>query len=225
LWAVWLAACLFLAPACISYITVQWHPAYAYDMVAEGFFDFTPSDTEHLHHIPSLFRPIAASAIVTNNLQVALMAFGLGLTAGVGTCLVLIFNGVHLGAVAGWLSLHGYSRALWGWIMPHGGTEILAIILSGAAGLMLARAIVVPGEVRRSTALQRIAPGALHIVLGCMAMLVVAGGIEGFVSPSAIGYPARLVVLVCSLCGWMVYLICAGAQRHPVPAGDTPPSA
>ena len=213
-WAVWLAAGLFFVPACISYVAVQQQPEYAYDLVAEDFIEFTPTDKAHLHRIPHLFRPIAASAIITNNIQVTLLAFGLGLTAGLGTCGVLLSNGVHLGAVAGWLALQGYSAALWGWIMPHGGTEILAIILSGAAGLLLARAIIAPGAVKRTTALKRVAPQALVIELGCMVMLIIAGVIEGFVSPSELAYPARLAVLVVSLCGWGIYLIRTGVRRH-----------
>jgi uncharacterized membrane protein SpoIIM required for sporulation/uncharacterized RDD family membrane protein YckC len=214
LWAVLLSACWLFAPAGISYVAVQWYPEYAYDLVAEEFFEFAPSDQEHLHRIPSMVRPIFASAIVTNNVQVSLLAFGLGLTAGVGTCLVLVFNGMHLGAIAGWLFLHGHSPAFWGWIMPHGGTELLAIVLSGGAGLMLARAILAPGEERRAMALRRIAPQALAIVGGCMVMLVVAGIIEGFVSPSRLTYAARLAVLAASLCGWLVYLACVGLSQR-----------
>jgi uncharacterized membrane protein SpoIIM required for sporulation/uncharacterized RDD family membrane protein YckC len=212
-WAVVLAAGSFLLPAAISYVTVQWYPELAYDLVADDFFDFMPSDTEHLHRIPSLFRPIAATAIITNNVQVTLLAFGLGLTAGLGTLVILAFNGVYLGAVASWLALQGHGYALWGWIMPHGGTEIVAIILSGSAGLLLAQAILAPGTVRRATALKRVAPQALQIELGCMAMLLIAGLIEGFISPSSIGYPARIAVLVASLCGWAVYLTWAGANN------------
>ncbi|MEE9149272.1 MAG: stage II sporulation protein M, partial [Candidatus Tectomicrobia bacterium] len=208
-----LSACMLFAPALISYVAIQWHPELAYDLVAEGFLDFAPTDEEHLHHIPGLFQPIAASSILANNIQVSLLAFGFGLTAGVGTVVVLVFNGLHLGAIFGWLSLQGYSHALWGWIMPHGGTELLAIMLSGGAGLMLAKAILAPGEVRRSTALKRVAPRALHIELGCMVMLVIAGLIEGFVSPSSIGYAARVAVLACSLCGWCVYFTCVGVTK------------
>lgn len=211
-WAVGLAATMLLAPACISYVALHWHPELAYDLVAEGFLEATPTDKEHLHHIPGLFQPLFASAIITNNLQVSLLAFGLGLTAGVGTFVVLVYNGIHLGAIAGWLALQGHSRALWGWIMPHGATELLAIVLSGSAGLLLARAIVAPGERRRSTALKHIAPHALHIELGCMVMLLIAGLIEGFISPSGIGYVERILILVSSLCGWLVYLTCAGRK-------------
>ena len=108
-----------------------------------------------MHSIPSLARPVVSSLIISNNIQVTLLAFGFGLTAGIGTTVLLIFNGIHLGSVAGWMRLHGKDRALWGWIMPHGGTELLAICLAGAAGYMLASAIVAPGRLRRSTALKQ----------------------------------------------------------------------
>jgi uncharacterized membrane protein SpoIIM required for sporulation len=145
------------------------------------------------------------------------MAFGFGLTAGVGTTVLLIFNGVHLGSVAGWMMLHGKEKALWGWIMPHGATELLAICLAGAAGYLLAAAIVAPGQLRRSTALKTIGGDALIIELGCMAMLLIAGLIEGFVSPSAIDYPTRLAVLAASLAVWAVYFAGAGHLGSSLP--------
>jgi uncharacterized membrane protein SpoIIM required for sporulation len=146
-----------------------------------------------------------------------LLAFGLGLTAGLGTTWLLLFNGVHIGAVAGWMTLHGKQSALWGWIMPHGGTELLAICLAGAAGYLLAGAIIAPGQVRRATALKQVGGRALVIECGCMAMLVVAGLIEGFVSPSSIGFAARVAVLVVSLLAWGMYFCFAGHPREPAP--------
>ena len=137
--------------------------------------------------------------VLTNNIQVTLLAFAFGLTAGIGTAFLLIFNGVQLGAVAGWMTAKGNSSALWGWIMPHGGTELLAITLSGAAGFMFAQAIIAPGNVRRPAALRRVAIPALTIELGVMVMLVFAGMIEGFVSPSSIGFSARIGVLAVSM--------------------------
>jgi uncharacterized membrane protein SpoIIM required for sporulation len=150
---------------------------------------------------------------MTNNIQVTLLAFGLGMTAGLGTTLILVTNGMQLGAVAGWMSARGNSSALWGWIMPHGGTELLAIVLSGAAGFMLAGALIAPGDVRRAVALRRVSKDALTITLGVMGMLVVAGLIEGFVSPSSIGYAARIGVLAVTLTGWGLYLGFAGREK------------
>jgi uncharacterized membrane protein SpoIIM required for sporulation/uncharacterized RDD family membrane protein YckC len=205
--AVGISAVFLFAPAVISYIAVQTHPELGYDLVPTGFLDFQPARRESLHDIPSLARPVVASSILTNNIQVTLLAFGFGLTAGFGTALLLIFNGVQLGAVAGWMTAKGNSSSLWGWIMPHGGTELLAITLAGGAGFMIARAIIAPGEVRRATALKRIAIPALTIELGVMVMLVFAGLIEGFVSPSSIGFPARIAILAASLIFWIGYLV------------------
>jgi uncharacterized membrane protein SpoIIM required for sporulation len=213
-WAVALSAVMFFGPAVASYVAVQLHPSLGYDLVAEGFLDFNPANEENLHSIPSLARPIVSSAIITNNVQVTLMAFGLGLTAGVGTTLVLIFNGIHLGSVAGWMTLQGSEKALWGWIMPHGATELLAICLAGAAGYLLAGAIVAPGQVRRSTALKRVGGDALVIEIGCMVMLVIAGLIEGFLSPSSINYQARLAILLVSALVWAVYFLGIGHSRQ-----------
>jgi uncharacterized membrane protein SpoIIM required for sporulation len=158
LWAVALSATLFFGSAAVSFVAVQIYPHLGYDLLDDGFLDFDPASEENLHNIPTLARPVISSLIISNNIQVTLLAFGFGLTAGIGTSLLLIFNGIHLGSVAGWMTLHGKQRALWGWIMPHGGTELLAICLAGAAGFLLASAIIAPGQVRRTTALKRVGP-------------------------------------------------------------------
>jgi len=218
-WAAALSGIIFFGSAFISFVAVQFYPSLGYDLLADEFLDFDPASSENLHSIPSLARPVVSSLIISNNIQVTLLAFGLGLTAGIGTSLLLIFNGIHLGSVAGWMALHGKDRALWGWIMPHGGTELLAICLAGAAGYVLAGAIVAPAEARRSTALKNVGGDALTIELGCMVMLVIAGLIEGFVSPSAIDYTSRIGVLVVSLGLWAVYFLCAGrVAANPAPS-------
>jgi uncharacterized membrane protein SpoIIM required for sporulation len=213
-WAVALSATIFFGPAIASFIAVQFYPSLGYDLLPEAFLDFDPGSKENLHNIPSLVRPVVSSLIITNNVQVTLLAFGFGLTAGIGTTILLILNGVHLGSVAGWLTLQGKQKALWGWIMPHGATELLAICLAGAAGYLLAAAIVAPGRLRRSSALKRVGADALAIEIGCMVMLVFAGIIEGFLSPSGIDYPTRIGILAVSLLGWAVYFFFAGHARQ-----------
>jgi uncharacterized membrane protein SpoIIM required for sporulation len=227
-WAVALSLTMFFGSALASYVAVLFNPAVGYDLLDESFVEFDPASPENLHHIPSLARPVVSSTIIANNIQVTFMAFGLGLTAGIGTTALLIFNGIHLGSVAGWMTLHGKQRALWGWIMPHGGTELLAICLAGAAGYLLAGAIVAPGLLRRSSALKRIGSDALAIELGCMVMLVIAGAIEGFVSPSSIDYPSRIAVLGLSLLLWALYFFGASRQRSsgaPDQSGNSPNAA
>ncbi len=210
LWAVALAGAFLFLPAAISYGAIMLHPDLAFEIVAPDFLDFQPAREDNLHDIPSLARPIAATSIMTNNIQVTLLAFGLGLTFGLGTAFILLFNGVHIGGVAAWLTLNGNGRAFWGWVMPHGGTELLAIVLAGAAGFLLARALVAPGRLRRAAALQSVALKALHIELGCMVMLVFAAMIEGFISPSGLAFQARIVFLAFSLVLWLGYFCLAG---------------
>jgi uncharacterized membrane protein SpoIIM required for sporulation len=214
-WAVALSALVFFGSSLASFAAVQLYPSLGYDLLADEFLDFDPARKDNLHDIPSLARPVISSVIISNNIQVTLLAFGFGLTAGIGTTVLLIFNGIHLGSVAGWMTLHGKERARWGWIMPHGGTELLAICLAGAAGYLLAAAIVAPGQVRRSTALKNIGSDALVIELGCMVMLVIAGVIEGFVSPSGIDYQSRIGVLLTSLAVWAIYFLSAGRKALP----------
>jgi uncharacterized membrane protein SpoIIM required for sporulation len=222
-WAVALAALMFFGSAVISFVAVELNPSLGYDLLSDEFLDFDPASPDNLHHIPSLARPVVSSLIISNNIQVTLLAFGFGLTAGIGTSLLLIFNGIHLGSVAGWMNLHGKDRALWGWIMPHGATELLAICLAGAAGYTLASAIIAPGQLRRATALKRVGGQALTIELGCMVMLVIAGLIEGFVSPSAMDYGSRIAVLLASIALWALYFFGAGRNRNERLA-DEPPS-
>ncbi len=210
--AVALSAAFLFIPAVIGYFAVQLNPDLAYELVGDGFLDFQPATAESLHNFPSLTRPAVASQILTNNVQVALIAFGLGLTAGVGTALILVFNGAHIGGVAGWFAMKGNSRALWGWIMPHGGMELLAIVLAGAAGFVLAEAILSPGRLRRSEALKRVGGRALTIELGCILLLIAAAVVEGFVSPSQIPYWMRIGVLATTLSAAILYLAAAGRE-------------
>lgn len=220
-WAMALSALMFFGSALASFVAVQLDPALGYDLLTDEFIDFDPATPENLHDIPSLARPVVSSLIISNNIQVTLLAFGFGLTAGIGTTVLLLFNGIQLGSVAGWMTLHGKERALWGWIMPHGATELLAICLAGGAGYLLASALVAPGRLRRATALKKIGGQALTIELGCMVMLVIAGLIEGFLSPSSIDYPSRIGVLLASLALWAIYFLAAGRSARKTTPDDT----
>ena len=219
-WAIAISSALFFCPAIISSIAVRVDPSVAYDLVGPDFYDFQPASGASLHSFPQLMRPVVASKVLTNNIQVAILAFAFGLTAGIGTAWLLIVNGMHLGAVIGWLGMHGQASSLWGWIMPHGGTEILAIIIAGAAGFLIAKALLSPGPLKRSAALRVNARRALVLELGCMAMLVVAGIIEGFVSPSALGLAPRMVFASAVIALWACFFTLTG-RRQQSPAVET----
>jgi uncharacterized membrane protein SpoIIM required for sporulation len=133
---------------------------------------------------PSLYLPIVASTIVTNNLQVAFAAFAFGMTAGLGTIVVLGFNGLFFGAVLGLFANYGLAGWLLTFVAGHGVFELTAIFIAGGAGLLLARALVAPGDLTRRDALVVFGRTAIRMVGAATLLLCLAGAIEGFLSAS-----------------------------------------
>lgn len=127
--------------------------------------------------------PAASSFIATNNIKVSLLAFVLGMTMGVGTLYLLLTNGMMIGSIFAACHLHGMAQRLAAFVAPHGVFELSAIFISGGAGLMLARGMLFPGEYRRSDSLKLMARESCILFLGCVPLLLIAGTIEGFISP------------------------------------------
>ena len=125
-----------------------------------------------------------SSQIFTNNIQVALVAFAGGITAGIATALSLVFNGLILGAVLGLSIDAGTTGDVLRLIAAHGVLELSCIVVAAAAGLRMGWAIVDPGRRTRREALVEEARAAVVIAVGTAPWLVVAGLVEGFVSPS-----------------------------------------
>jgi uncharacterized membrane protein SpoIIM required for sporulation len=131
------------------------------------------------------------SFLFTHNIQVAFLAFALGLTAGLGTAILMFLNGVMLGSLAWVYTSKGMAGWFWAWILPHGIPEISAIVIAGAAGFVLARALVAPKGLSRRAALKREGKTALQLLLGTLALFVLAGFVEGTISQI---HPPRLSV-------------------------------
>jgi len=131
------------------------------------------------------------SFLFTHNIQVGFFAFALGVTAGVGTAVVLFSNGVMLGALAQVYAAKGLAGWFWAWILPHGIPELTAIFIAGAAGLLLARGMIAPRGLPRAVAVRKEARVALRLVLGTLPILVLAGIIEGTISQI---HPPRLSI-------------------------------
>jgi uncharacterized membrane protein SpoIIM required for sporulation len=135
-----------------------------------------------------------AARIFTNNIQVSFLAFAGGILLGLGTLYLLIQNGIMLGAVAGLAIGAGNGRPFFELVVAHGVLELSCIVVAGAAGLRLASAIVDPGTRSRMDALRTEARAAVEIVLGTAVWLVVAGLVEGFLTPAGKGLAVVLVV-------------------------------
>jgi uncharacterized membrane protein SpoIIM required for sporulation len=159
-----------------------------------------------------------ASSIITNNVQVAFAAFAFGITAGLLTVWILLSNGVSLGAVFGLYASKGIGKLLLAFVAPHGVLELAAICISGGAGFLLAGALLLPGARTRRTALVENGRRAIRLVAGSAFLLVVAGTIEGFVSPIE-WWPLELKLAVsgATLVGLYVYLRLAVRPRYSAP--------
>jgi uncharacterized membrane protein SpoIIM required for sporulation len=151
-------------------------------------------------------NPLASTSIQRNNITVTFYAFAGGILAGVGTLLVLVQNGLLLGMV---LSLCFRYRF---WEIPifvsaHGVIELTAIFISGGAGLLIGKALLMPADLRRIDALVENGRLAIKLVLGCIPMLLMAGLIEGFISPAHIPPSFKFSVSALSAVVMVIYFL------------------
>ncbi|MDV2991963.1 MAG: hypothetical protein N4J56_001617 [Chroococcidiopsis sp. SAG 2025] len=131
-------------------------------------------------------EPLASTNIMTNNISVSFAAVSGGITAGLYTTFLLVYNGLSIGAVATLVGQNNLAYPFWAFVFPHGALELPAIFFAGGAGFLIARAIVFPGKYKRGDALKFYGAQAAQLVLGIIPMLVIAGIIEGFFSPNPI---------------------------------------
>jgi uncharacterized membrane protein SpoIIM required for sporulation len=154
-----------------------------------------------------------SALIITNNIKVAAIAFAGGSTAGIITLLIVGFNGLDLGTVAALFAHNGYGMDLWATIAPHGVIELTAIQIAGGAGLILAAGYVRPGRARRVDALAANGARAVVLMLGVAGMLVVAGLIEGFISPQRFSPEVRFAVGAVTAVALCAYFVFAGRTK------------
>ncbi len=208
-----ISALLLFGPALIGYLAALLDaslrdalvPAHLRNVMAAGH---TWTDIE-----PSV-RPAMATIIFSHNIQVAFLAFAGGVPFGLGTVYVLVANGLELGSVLGAAQWYGVAPLLWSFISAHGYLELTCIVIAGAAGLMLADALLRPGLLLRREALARAARRAIELVGGAAPVLIVAGLIEGFVSPSDVQMEAKLAIGPLAGCLLFAMLLTVGRTRR-----------
>jgi uncharacterized membrane protein SpoIIM required for sporulation len=161
---------------------------------------------------PEAMRSVMASIIMTHNLQVTFLALAGGMLAGVVTALVLVFNGISFGGIVGAMFAYGIGDQLFGFVSPHGFLELSVIVIAGACGLMLGKAIVWPGLQPRSVALQAAGARAIRLMFGSLLFLIIAGLFEGFVSPAEFPWPFKLAIGLCNAAIMYGYLLLVGRE-------------
>jgi uncharacterized membrane protein SpoIIM required for sporulation/uncharacterized RDD family membrane protein YckC len=221
-----LAALVMFGPAAIAYTAVVRTPSLAREFIPAGMIDRAEAGVQRARNgqgyipDPQLYRPVLASRIIANNVQVTFAVFALGVTAGLGTVAVLVMNGVSLGGVFGLYASKGIGTLLLAFVAPHGVLELTAIAIAGGAGLLLAAALVLPGARTRRAALVHHGRRAIDLIAGSTLLLLVAGTLEGLVSPIPY-WPLewKLAVSAATAVGMALYI--AGgrslASRRAVP--------
>jgi uncharacterized membrane protein SpoIIM required for sporulation len=190
-----LAAALLLAPALLSGLWAFEDPGAAAGLVPAQL----RSVTEPRPHNADLGlsadeKAVMASEIFTNNIRVTFLAFAGGIAIGLVTAAVVLFNGILLGVVGGLAIGAGNGRPFLQLVTAHGVLELSCIVVAAAAGLRMGWALIDPGRKRRTESLADEARRAVEIVLGTAPWLVLAGLVEGFVTPSGLELPVVLVI-------------------------------
>lgn len=209
-------AAAFLAsvlPALAVYMASAVNPAWADALFMEGLAelvqDFLSRDVPPGQYFADAQSLIGADnlsgAILVNNVKVSLGAFALGITAGLGTLYMMIYNGLMLGAFTGVFAHHGRLIDGIGIIAPHGFLELTAIFMCGGAGFLMGWALISPGDRLRLDALGEAARTAVVLLAGALVMIGVAAVIEGFVSPQTTGVlAANDTRIMVGLVVWLV---------------------
>ena len=149
------------------------------------------------------------ASLYTHNIQVSFLAFALGALTFAGGLLLLFYNGVILGAVAGMYFLDGVGTFFFAWVGPHGALELPAIVFGGAAGLCAGRALLAPGTRSPEAALRESFPSVWRMMLGAALVLVLAGLIEGSFSQFSariFPYPLKIGVAATLFLGLVSWL-------------------
>jgi uncharacterized membrane protein SpoIIM required for sporulation len=189
------ALLLFLTGALLGTLVTLTRPAFMYAMLGPGMVQ---TIEHHRMWTDSVLtaKPQASSQIMTNNIGVCFMTFASGIIAGLGTIFLMFTNGLNVGVVATACGEHGMALSLWSFIAAHGALELPAIFISGGAGLRLAAGLLFPGMLKRKDALAVAGGDAVRLISGTIPMLIVAGSLEAFVSPTHA--PLALKFAICA---------------------------
>ncbi|HSZ01801.1 MAG TPA: stage II sporulation protein M [Terriglobales bacterium] len=210
-----LATAIVLVTAVAGWVLTLRNPAFANRLLGPHMIETIEQQHMWTDSIVTI-KPLASSGIMTNNLSVAFSMFALGITGGLGTIWMLLVNGLLLGVIGAATARAGMALQLWSFVAPHGALELPAIFIAGGAGLEIARGLLFPGLLSRRDSLEKAGGRATRLLLGTIPMLIVAGVIEGFFSPSSAPMAMKFGLAAVLFAALMTYLFLLG--RSPAKA-------
>jgi uncharacterized membrane protein SpoIIM required for sporulation len=197
----------------LAYLLIRSDPSWFYSIIPEGlaegrdpsasaqFLRSTLYDKSHNGDGLTVF----ATFLFTHNAQIAIFSFALGFAFAVPSALLILYNGLTLGALYAVFAAKGLGLNLAGWLMIHGTTEIFAICISGAAGIRIGMAIAFPGRASRSDAAVQAGRTSATAMAGTVIMLGVAGLLEGIGRQMITNDGLRMLIGSTVLVAWLAY--------------------
>ena len=198
-----LAVLLFIIGGVSGYISVTSNPMNLHALIPSSIADgIDPSQTDQPRG--DIHSPLVSTEIMLNNIRVAVLAFVSGITLGIGTVYLMLYNGLMVGALAAYFTQAGKSYVFWAYILPHGVIELTAIFIAGGAGFYMAYRMIVPTSYSRKYEFLEAAKQSAQLLLGTIPLFVIAGTIEGYITPSTLSLEMKYATA-----GATLLLLCA----------------
>lgn len=202
---------IFMAAFCFAYFSISLDAPWSAGILDPGTRAALEENAAAMEEegavIPAAMQPFFAGRIVTNNIHVAFLCFAGGIIFGLGTVYVLAMNGFMLGAFAAIFSLHRRSLLFWTLILPHGIMELTAIFIAAASGLLLGRALLLPGDYSRRDSLRLAGRSAARLIGGTIPLFILAAVIESFFTPAKLPIAAKLSFAAFSAAALALYFL------------------
>lgn len=208
-----LATAIFAVAGLVGAILTYQNPDFKVKLLGPQMVDTIDRHQMWTHSIVGI-KPLASSAIMTNNMSVGFTTFALGITAGLGTIYMMAFNGLLIGVIGVACHLSGMSLQLWSFVAPHGVLELPAIFIAGGASFRIAQGLLFPGMLPRRDSLARAGVEGVQLLLGTIPILIIAGIIEAFVSPTALAIRLKFSMAAALFVLLNLYLFGLGRNQN-----------
>lgn len=217
-----LALAIFAVTGLAAWAVTLHDPAFAHRVLGPRMMETIEQRKMWTDSIVAI-KPVASSGIMTNNLSVSFSAFAMGITAGLGTIWLMMVNGLMIGVIGAATWKAGMALQLWSFVAPHGVLELPAIFIAGGAGLEIARGLLFPGLLPRKESLAQAGGRGAQLLLGTIPMLVIAGVIEGFFSPSNAPVAMKFTLAAVLFPALLRYLFLVGRPEKKTVRADSAP--